>query len=450
MEPLTDRVLAGAASADITPPPGCLMDGYGGRFDPSQGVHDPLLARALVLDYGEAGAAAIVVLDLLGIHPWMAAELRRRARETLGIPEDALILSATHDHAAPIGLRSGMFSRLDEALAEKTVAACLDALTRAWESRRPATMKVGAVEVPGVAMNRRDPEGPLDQALRVLLLDGEDGPVASLMAFACHATVLTGKNLLLSAEFPGAACRIVEAATGAPTVYLQGACGNVNPVWVRQDFASVERAGQRVAGAALSLIAGLRATGKGLRAHNIRWDEFPETSVDGRVVAPRFRAARREIDLQQREFLADEEYAARIDAARAEAGAHAAASPEARAAMAQLSRYEGERWAAAWARRSGEPGLRRTEVQAISLGDGLAVVALPGEFFVETGAAIREGCGVDELLIAGYANDYIGYIVPEAEFALGGYEAGVTFFRGEAESIIRDVALDLLRQAAGD
>jgi hypothetical protein len=439
---------AGAASADITPPAGVMMDGYGGRFSPSQGVHDPLFARALVLDYGDEGAAAIVVLDLLGIHPWMVAELRRRAHETLGIPEDAIVLSATHDHAAPVGLRSGMYSRLDEPLAEKIVVACLDALNWAWESRQTATMKIGTIDVPGVAMNRRDPDGPIDQTLRVLLLDGEDGPIASLMNFACHATVLSGENLLLSAEFPGAACRIVEAATGAPTVYLQGACGNVNPVWMRQDFASVERAGQAVAGAALSLIAGLRAAGDGLRGHNIRWDEFPEASITGRIVAPRLRAVRREIELPLREFGTDDEYAARIDAARAEADANPTGSPARRAAMAQLSRYETERWAASWSRRSGESGTRRTEVQALSLGDGVALVALPGEFFVETAAMIREASDLEQLLIAGYANDYIGYVVPEHAFAEGGYESGITFFTSEAESIIREVSLDTLREVS--
>jgi hypothetical protein len=423
-----------------------MLDGYGNRLQPSTAVHDPLFARALVLDYPDQGATAIVVLDLLAVHPWMATELRLRAHETLGIPEDALILSATHDHAAPVGLRSGMFSRLDQPLAEKTVTACLQALQRAWDSRRPATLKATSVPVEGVAMNRRDPNGPLDPTLRVLLLDADAGPIASLLNFACHATVLNGQNLQITAEFPGVACRIVEAATGAPAVYLQGACGDVNPVWVRQDFPSVERAGQAVAGAALTAIAGLRAATDGLRAHNIRWDEFIEAAAAGRAHQPHLRALRHEIDLPLRDFASDEDYAARIDAARTEAAAHPASSPARRAAMGQLSRWEGERWAAAWARRSGESGLRRTEVQAISLGPGLAVLALPGEFFVETAAVIRAESGLEHLLVACYANDYLGYVVPEHAFPEGGYESGVTFFTGEAEAIIRKVSLDTLRE----
>jgi neutral ceramidase len=459
---------AGVASTDITPPPGGMMDGYGSRLTPSQGVHDPLFARALVLDYGEptssahpealegraepqlnaprATSAVIVGCDLLGVHPWLTAELRRRAGESLGIGEDAVLLAATHNHAGPVGLRAGMFSRLDEALAEITVAKIISAVERAWAARQPVTLKTGTAEIDTIGMNRRDPAGPADAVLRAILFDGEDGPIASLLNFACHATVLSGANLLLSGEFPGVACRVVEATMGAPAVYLNGACGDVNPMWMRQDFASVERAGQAVGGTAVRLLADLRAAGDGLRAHNIRWDEFPERAVPGRLVKPRLRVARRDIDLPFREFLSEAEYVSRIETVQSEAGHHPTASPARREAMAQISRLSGERWAAAWSRHSGESGVHHTELQAISLGDGVALLALPGEFFAETGALIRRDAGIEQLLIACYANDYAGYIVPGHAYDEGGYESGVTFFTGEAEAIIRAASLELLRE----
>lgn len=426
-----------------------MMDGYGGRLTPSQGVHDPLSARALVLDYGDA-TCAIIGCDLLGIHPRMTAEVRRRAKESIGIAEDAVVLAALHNHAGPVGLRAGMFSRYDEELAETTIAKIVRALEQAWSSRKAVTIKTGEAIVDTVAINRRDPEWSSDTTLRVVLFDGEDGPVASLLNFACHATVLNGANLMLSGEFPAVASRIVEAATGAGAVYLNGACGDVNPMWMRQDFASVERAGQAVGGAAVRLIADLRAASEGIRAHNIRWDEFPEREVNGRVVKPRLRIAQREIELPLREFETEENYVSRIQLARVDAEEYSASSPGRRQAMAALQRYEGERWAADWARRSGESGTQRVEVQAMSLGDGLGLLALPGEFFAETGATIREASGVEQLLVACYANDYVGYVIPEHAFSEGGYESGVTFFTGEAEAIIRKSSLELLREVCGD
>lgn len=436
---------AGAASADITPAVGVMLDGYGARTSPSIGVHDPIMARAIVLDYGDEGAAAIVVCDLLGMHPWIAAEGRRRVNEAHGIPQDAIIVAATHDHAAPAGLRTGMFSRLDEPLAESVVTNIVSAIGEAWDMRRNATLKIGSIPVTTLPVNRRDPAGPIDPLLRIALLDSDAGPVATLMSYACHATVLNAPNLEVTAEFPGVACRIIEQATGAGAVYLQGACGNINPAWMTQDFPSVERAGQLIAGAALQVIADLRAAPAGLRSHNIRWDEFPSLPVPGRVSEPRLRFARRELDLTFRNFAEDEEYGSAIASASADAERLPDGSPEQRAAKAAISRFVGERWAAVWQRRSGEGETRRTEIQALSLGEGFAVIALPGEFFVETADLIRKAAGVKDLFVAGYANDYIGYVVPVEAFEEGGYETGVTAFGGEAEDIIRRAAIDLLR-----
>lgn len=55
---------AGVARVEVTPPVGSLMYGYGARgTNVSTGVRDPLFAKALVLDDGEA-KVGIVTLDL--------------------------------------------------------------------------------------------------------------------------------------------------------------------------------------------------------------------------------------------------------------------------------------------------------------------------------------------------------------------------------------------------
>ena len=435
------------------------MDGYGGRREPSRGVHDPLFARVLVIEH-EGTRAAIVSCDLLGMHASITDEVRRLAEKRAGIARDALVVCATHDHAGPVGLRGGMFSRLDDVLAGTLVQRIVGALEEAAGSLRPAVMKVGRASVDTISQNRRDPDGPVDPVLRVLLVDGEDGPIASVMSFACHATVLSGENLMLSAEFPGVACRLLQEQTGAPALYLQGACGNVNPVWMRQDFESVERAGQIVGSAALRVAAELRALGAGQRAHNIRWDEFPEKAVPGRITEPRLRAARREIEVPLRELLSDAEYASRVEELTATAAALAEGTDERRGVMAQLTRYQNERWAATWARRQPVVPAQRTEVQALSLGEGLSVLALPGEFFVETAEVIRaaatQGWGPEpqegrlgDLLVACYANDYIGYVVPPGAYEEGGYEAGITFCAPEAEGMFVEASLGVLREVCG-
>jgi len=162
-------------------------------------------------------------------------------------------------------------------------------------------------------------------------------------------------------------------------------------------------------------------------------------------VEPRLQAARREIEVPLRKFLADGKYASRIQDLDSKAGSLQPGSEERRDVMAQLTRFQNERWAATWARRHQEQTEQRTEIQALSLGDSLALLALPGEFFVETADDIRSRCGVEDLLVACYANDYIGYVIPPDAYDEGGYEAGITFCAPEAEGIIVDASLELLQ-----
>jgi hypothetical protein len=88
------------------------------------------------------------------------------------------------------------------------------------------------------------------------------------------------------------------------------------------------------------------------------------------------------------------------------------------------------------------------ELRAIGLGEGVALLGLPGEFFVETVAEIRQRAGLQRLPVACYANHYVGYVVPPAAYDEGGYEAGVTWLAPEAEGIVKHEALSLLREVA--
>ena len=83
---------AGAARVDITPPIGFAMWGYGARHDrPSDGLLDPLQARALVLAVGDE-RIAIVSLDL-GRAPTRQSTgaIRARTRNAVGIEHIFLV-----------------------------------------------------------------------------------------------------------------------------------------------------------------------------------------------------------------------------------------------------------------------------------------------------------------------------------------------------------------------
>src|SRR5689334_7308998 len=84
---------AGAARVDITPKVEMLTPTLGG-------IHDPLFARAIVIDNGEARAAIVAADHVVLTYALCRAASARVAREA-GVPAENLILAATHDHETP-------------------------------------------------------------------------------------------------------------------------------------------------------------------------------------------------------------------------------------------------------------------------------------------------------------------------------------------------------------
>lgn len=177
----------------ITPPVGTPLDGYGARVGGAVGVHDDLHVRALVVD-DAATRAAVVGCDLIGVDRRLVSAMRAHAEQATGIPAAHIMVAATHTHAGPAGLRRD----LDEPLTEIMSRTIAGAAIAAARDLRRTVLKASRGSVDSVSQNRRHPDGPADDALRVLLFDSpdpRDGPIASIVNFACHATVLYHTNM---------------------------------------------------------------------------------------------------------------------------------------------------------------------------------------------------------------------------------------------------------------
>lgn len=440
---------AGAAEVVITPPVGALLDGYSGREGGATGVHDDLHARALVVDDG-ATQAAIVGCDLIGVDRRLVAMVRERASAATGIPAGHMMVAATHTHAGPAGLRRDLDQPLTEVMA-RTIAGAIEAAHRAL---RPVVLKAGRGSVDSVSQSRRDPAGPFDDALRVLLFDSPepaDGPVASIVNFACHPTVLYRTNMLISADYPGHAVRTVKDVLGeAPVLFLNGACGDVNPAWIEQRHDEARRVGAIVGSEAARRLQELRPLGTQHKVWTIRWDELSDKPVtSGSLVEPGIRVASRNVAVPLRRLQPPAWYDDRlVELELQRQGVSAGDTEGMRRVMEQLVRLRTERGVAERIQVGDEPRYAHPEVQAIRLGAGCAVLGLPGEFFVETERAIQAAASIPHLAIACYANHYVGYVVPKRAFEEGGYEPGVAMLDETAEETMRLAAIDLLRDVS--
>lgn len=434
----------GAATIDITPPVGTALDGYGGSTDVSLGVHDPLYARALYLDDGTT-QVALVVCDLIGIGSFLSDRARELIAERPGIPGTHVMVSATHTHAGPAGVRGRGEAVLAEEIARKIAGAVRVAHRIAVEG----SLKHGFTELSSIAQNRRRPDGPIDRRLDVVAADTPDGlNIATIARYGCHATTLERDNLEITAEYPGEACRTIEQVIGggATGLFFNGACGNVNPAWIRQDYSEVRRLGTVVGGKAAALSQELRPLGINHQAHNIRWDEITDRPVEaGVLVTGSLKAISWTFEAPYRTGPSDETFAAELEVLEANFAAKVAAgvsTDERRAMSANLTMARTERFALM--RTRGKDATRTEEVQAFRLGENLHLVALPGEVFYESGEDIRRLSGIENLLVVAYANDYPGYFCRAEAYAEGGYEAGTTPFAPEADGLLVKAAVEAL------
>ena len=86
--------------SDITPHMGTLLDGAITSNGPALHVHDNLHARGLVVDDG-ATRIAIVVCDSTMIDRTVMDRAKEIIKERCGLPNNRVLVSATHTHATP-------------------------------------------------------------------------------------------------------------------------------------------------------------------------------------------------------------------------------------------------------------------------------------------------------------------------------------------------------------
>lgn len=429
---------AGAAVADLTPDGPVFLFGYPHVPRLSTGVHDRLECAALYLA-GGGGAALFLANDLIFVGRKLAGEVRRRIAAETGVPEEAVMITATHTHSGPVTVdyvsnaADPVVPRADRAylrfIGERMVAAAVQAV----RSAQPAEAGLVVARADGVGSNRHDPAGPADSDVPVLLVRARDEgrPLACMVGYAMHPTVLHEDSTVVSGDFPHFTRAFLQGGAlpaGCPVLYHNGASGNQSPRHVAQanTLAEARRLGENLGRAIAAALPGVRYAA-----------ELPVA------------AARQFIDLEPRRFPAPEDADAAEKAARARFESLRAAGAARQAVRTAECDWFGAEETAELARaaRDGrlEAALRKcvpAEVQVISVGPW-HFAGWPGEFFVEYALELRRRC--PECFVFTMANGELqGYIVTPEAAARGVYEATNAVFGPENGSRFVETTLALL------
>lgn len=257
---------AGAAEIEITPP--AVGTWLLGPMAPSTGVHDPLFARALVLDDGET-LVALATMDLVGLDFGLVDRIRDGMSRTAGIAPEQLMLNCSHTHSAPFTIPWSVlgwqhFVEKEAAWAEELVRKVGEVVTMAVDALIPARacfgrepVQIGAnrrlLTESGVAMEP-NPDGPVVPWVDVLRLHGTSGaPMAIVMSHAAHPVIVHGSSTLISADYPGYAVGTVRERFGDKVIvmFAQGCGADINGNPLRGGFGAAQKAGKELGQAAI-------------------------------------------------------------------------------------------------------------------------------------------------------------------------------------------------------
>ncbi len=433
------QISAGTAAVEITPQQSIFLAGYPHVGRDSTGIHDPLLSSALCL---ESGGTRVLIIgnDIIYLSRQSVMRVRKRIAHQTGVPAENILVSATHTHSGPKML-DPIATQDDQAVPKADVAyiafvedAIVEAATRATGRMTPAEVGLAVADATGVGTNRRDPNGPRDLDVPVMVVRDLERhkPIAAMMACSMHPTVLHEDSTLVSGDFPGLArIQLQKNVLGEECVvlYHTGPAGNQSPRHVTKanTFDEAERLGKILAGAATKAIA------------SIEYRHVASIECRHANLTLPLRSFPNEIDARERLRRA----VARLEQLKREN------APRTAIRTAEVDWF-GAQETLTLARAAAEGRVAQAanavmpaEVQAITIGPW-TFVAWPGEMFIEFALEVKRRR--PNTFIISYANGELqGYLVTRAAAEEGGYESQNAIFKSpESGEMLVKTTLELL------
>lgn len=393
---------AAVVKVDVTPQTPQKLIGYGPRV--STGVHDRIYHRILAMHDGE-NQAFIISSDFCLFSPSVYESVTSVLQREHGIDPVQVWWSVTHTHSAPQVGPGGMAEAFHGARYEKgddpayttlVKKSLIDGVLEAQKKLEPAKLGVGwgysraninrrARDVDGKVRLGMNPDGPVDRRIGIIRIDRKNGEALAVVAnYAIHGTVLGGANKLISGDVSGVVANYVEDTTGATLLFINGAAGNLAPIY----------------------------------------SVYPNPD---------------KAHLSQFRVLLGDKI---IKASRAMSHLSGNVSLQMKELVVELPGKEGLHWPESLSHYvvttdEGRP-IVNMPVRFMKINGDTAIWSAPLELFCEISNEIRDRSPFAHTLYFGYTNGWFGYMLTESEYKQGGYEAGVSPFAPSAAQDLID------------
>ncbi|MCX6853108.1 MAG: neutral/alkaline non-lysosomal ceramidase N-terminal domain-containing protein [Verrucomicrobia bacterium] len=379
---------AGTATVAVTPQKMLWMAGYAGRKKPAEGKVQDLFAKALALEDEQGNKLVFVTLDLIGVPQLLRQAVAQRAEKEFGLPPAHLVMNASHTHSGP-SLRTTPLTDADKdnpkakdlwEYTQKLQNDLVGLIGKALKEMQPARLTWNKARC-GFAMNRRrDYTLPPDHP-NANKAPNPDGPVDHEVP----ALRIEAPDGTLRATMFGYACHNTSLG-------FYNWCGDY--AGFAQEYLQEHRPGFT----ALFLMG----CGADQNPYPRRSDVVPGVTD-------------LELSMQHGRSLSNAVEMALVVNPRPVQGPIRAAYEEIKLTYAKPGRADHD-----------------YPVQVIKIGNDITFITLGSEVVVDYSLRFkREFAGAAGVWVAGYSNDYTGYVPSLRVLKEGGYEAAA----GWAESV---------------
>ncbi len=439
---MSDKLVVGSAVEDISPVDSQFLFGYPHVERMSEGTHDPLLSSALYLCDGTT-QVMFIANDNGSLSKSITANARKRIEAATGVPAGNIMITCTHTHSAPktcdyISHESDtVVPKADPKYIELYENGIVTAGRAAFAAAQPGELGLCVAKAQGVGTNRRDPNGPADPDVPVLLIRNSDTHknIACMMIYSMHPTVLHEDSKFASGDFPAMAREYLQKnvlGEDCPVVYHTGPEGNQSPRHVvkGQTFADAQRLGELLGRAVEKVSPQISFSSDVTLGTKQEFVEFPQKVFPSiKDAEAKLKAVVEKLELQRNDGTH------RATVRTTECDWFGAEEVVCLAKAQKQGRVEA-------AAQSCMP----CEIQILSIGDW-NFIGWPGEVFIEYSLMVRSK--YPNTFIANLANgEFQGYIVTQRAASEGGYEASNAIFKPQSGDIMVAKTLEMLKSSS--